>query len=89
VRNTLIVNERRKRLTEARTQSFLVQLAELSVATDTSPNEATVLSLARRRALTFYDAAYLELAQRRQIPLATLDGALARAARAEGVSLIA
>ena len=88
VRNTLIVNERRKRLTEAKTLSFLSKLAELSLSTDTSPNEADVLSLARRHRLTVYDAAYLELAQRRNLPLATLDAALARAARAEGVVLI-
>jgi predicted nucleic acid-binding protein len=38
--------------------------------------------------MTPYDAAYLELAQRRKLPLATLDGALRTAARASGVSKI-
>jgi predicted nucleic acid-binding protein len=38
--------------------------------------------------LTVYDAAYLELAARRNLPLAALDGALVGAARAEGVSLV-
>ena len=37
--------------------------------------------------MTVYDAAYLDLAQRQRIPLATLDAALIRAARAEGVTL--
>jgi predicted nucleic acid-binding protein len=46
------------------------------------------LALARRYRLTFYDAAYLELAQREGMPLATLDQELAIAARAEGVTLI-
>jgi predicted nucleic acid-binding protein len=45
--------------------------------------------LARRHNLTFYDAAYLELALREDIALATLDHALVRAATAEGVLLIA
>jgi predicted nucleic acid-binding protein len=48
----------------------------------------TVLALARQHRLTFYDAAYLELAQRENIPLATLDDDLAAAARAEDVRLI-
>jgi predicted nucleic acid-binding protein len=46
------------------------------------------MTLARRRRLTVCDAAYLELALRRGLPLATLDTALADAARAEGVSLV-
>jgi predicted nucleic acid-binding protein len=44
--------------------------------------------LARRHRLTVYDAAYLELAQREVAPLATLDDALTRAAKAEGVPLV-
>jgi predicted nucleic acid-binding protein len=47
------------------------------------------MSLARRYRLTVYDAAYLELAQRQGVPLATLDGALAAAATAENVPLLA
>jgi predicted nucleic acid-binding protein len=45
------------------------------------------LRLCDRFGLTPYDAAYLELAQRRQLPLATLDGDLIRAAQAENVPL--
>lgn len=44
--------------------------------------------LAQRHRLTFYDAAYLELAQRERIELATLDAALIRAAASEGVALV-
>jgi predicted nucleic acid-binding protein len=46
------------------------------------------MALARRHRLTVYDAAYLELALREVVPLATLDQALAAAAQAEGVSLV-
>ena len=42
----------------------------------------------RRHALTIYDAQYLELALRRQIPLATFDQQLAGAARAEGLTVL-
>ena len=52
------------------------------------PQELAVLSLARRHQLSFYDAAYLELAQRERIDLATFDRALVQAATAEGVQLV-
>ena len=88
VRNTLIVSERRGRLTESDTATFLRGLAHLRVSVDRSPEEADVLALARHRRLTVYDAAYLELARRESAPLATLDAALATAARAERVPLL-
>lgn len=85
VRNILVVNERRKRLTEAATQEFLAQLAALPIRTDVSPDEPEVLRIARKHKLTAYDAAYLELARRLRLPLATLDDDLLAAARREGV----
>jgi predicted nucleic acid-binding protein len=88
VRNTLIVNERRGRLRESDTAAFLRALARLNVTIDRSPDEADVLALARRRQLTVYDAAYLELARRERLELATLDTALATAARAERAPLL-
>jgi predicted nucleic acid-binding protein len=77
VRNTLIVSERRGRLTESDTATFLHGLAHLRVTVDRSPEEADVLSLARHRDLTVYDAAHLGLARRQRAPLATLDANLA------------
>ncbi len=88
VRNALIVSERRGRLTEGDTATFLHALAHLRVLVDRSPEEADVLALARHRRLTVYDAAYLELARREGAPLATLDATLATAARAERVPLL-
>src|ERR1700741_4665202 len=70
VRNTLIVNERRGRLTEADVAAFLRSLSRLGVMVDRTPDEATVLGLARRHRLSVYDASYLELAQREGVPLA-------------------
>jgi predicted nucleic acid-binding protein len=46
------------------------------------------MRFAERHKLTLYDAAYLELAQRRGLPLATLDTQLCDAAAAEGVILL-
>jgi predicted nucleic acid-binding protein len=85
VLHTLILSERRGRLTESGTATFLHGLARLRVTVDRSPEEAAVLALARHRGLTVYDAAYLALARRDGAPLATLDAAIAAAARAEQV----
>lgn len=88
IRNTMVVNERRSRITESDTAGFLGYVARLGIRQDRKPDEAQVLDLARRHRLTVYDAAYLELAQREGLPLATLDSRLASAARAEKVPLI-
>jgi predicted nucleic acid-binding protein len=88
IRNALIIQERRRRLSEVETTGALRDLARLHIVVDYTPDEPSVLALARRHRLTVYDAAYLELAQREHIPLATLDTDLIRAARAEKVALI-
>jgi len=88
MRNGLIVSERRKRVTEAMTAQFLSEISSLPISIDRSPDEVVIITLARRHRLTVYDAAYLELALREGVPLATLDGALAAAARAEGVPVL-
>jgi len=88
VRNILVVNERRRRITEPETSAFLLNLSRLRIRVDHVPDERAVLRLARTRLLSVYDAAYLELAQRESIPLATLDYGLRKAAADEGVSLV-
>jgi len=89
VRNILVVNERRQRISEPDTTAFLRDLSRLRVRIDHQPEQAAVLRLARTHRLSVYDAAYLELAQREGLPLATLDKVLAGAARTEKVALIA
>ena len=90
VANVLLVGERRKRLTAADTARFLSLLGAFPITVD---EETTVrawvetLALARAQNLSAYDAAYLELAMRRGLPLATLDEKLKAAAAAVGVSL--
>jgi predicted nucleic acid-binding protein len=88
LRNLLIVNERRGRLDTAKTARALRLLRALPIAIDTNVEEEALMQLARLHRLTAYDAAYLELALRKALPLATLDAALSVAAKAEGVSLI-
>ena len=89
VRNILVVNERRQRIGEADTTAFLYNLSRLRVRVDRVPDESAVLRLARTHRLSVYDAAYLELAQREGLPLATLDGGLRQAAAGERVALLA
>ena len=87
-RNALVVNEPRGRITEQQTARFLRNVERLAITIDSTPDENGVLTLARRHRLTVYDAAYLELASRNALPLATLDAMLATAARSEGVHLL-
>jgi predicted nucleic acid-binding protein len=88
VRNVLVVNERRGRIGQEETDSFLASLAELPIDVVPLPPELAVLDLARRHRLTVYDAAYLELARRESGPLATLDQELRAAARESGVAVL-
>jgi predicted nucleic acid-binding protein len=87
LRNALLVSERRNRITEAMSAAFLRDLALLPIRLELLAEDASLMTLARKRKLTAYDAAYLELAKREALPLATLDRALEKAAVAEGVAL--
>lgn len=88
VRNVLLTGERRQRLTEAQTAQFLSYLDVLGIEIDRGPNSVVVCALARTYQLSVYDAAYLEVAQRKGIPMASLDRALCSAARKAGVPLL-
>ena len=87
IRNVLLVAERRGRISAEHALEFLDALGELPIRTDTTPDLAVAFALARAHGLFFYDALYLELAQRRNGEIATLDSALARAAVTAGLSL--
>ncbi|MCD6674777.1 MAG: type II toxin-antitoxin system VapC family toxin [Burkholderiaceae bacterium] len=91
VLNGLAMAERRRRLDSATRQRFAGFLRDLPVSIDTeAPALAwdVIAELAARFHLTVYDAAYLELARRLALPLATLDQDLRMAARQLGVSLL-
>lgn len=88
MRNILLVARRRQRLTAAAFRARLAALPDLPLLTDDQPDLDAVLSLAERHSLSFYDALYLELAQRRSAVLASLDRVLCLAAAAEGVTVL-
>ena len=85
LRNVLLSAERMNRMSPVRAGQHLAALAALPIDTDDDTDLNTAYELAKTYRLTIYDAVYLELAQRRNVLLATLDNALRRAARAEGL----
>ena len=88
VQNVLLVAERRARLDQARSARFLQVLGALPIHIDRGHAEwpaGELMSLARTLKLSAYDAAYIELAMRLGVPLATLDGKLKKAAGKVGV----
>ena len=88
MQNIFLSSERRGRLNASTTAQLLSLLNQMPIQTDRHTNEMELMTIARRHKLTAYDAAYLELALRQHLPLATLDTALMRAAKAEGVNVI-
>ena len=91
VANSLTVAVRRGRIAVEFRNAALADLALLDIATDQQTDAyawTTTLNLADRFRLTLYDAAYLEVAHRRSLPLASLDQELRAAGRALGVSLL-
>ena len=91
VANAILMGERRGLLSAADTARFLELLGGLPVAVEAAALSGAlrvVLDVGREYGLTSYDAAYLELAMRRGLPLATLDGRLADAAGRAGVKLV-
>ena len=89
--NGLLVAERRRRLTAAQRAELAGLLRALPITLDDDTAEKSwedTLRLAERFTLSVYDATYLELAQRRRLPLASKDRALRSAAAALGVVVL-
>ncbi|MGD9912658.1 MAG: type II toxin-antitoxin system VapC family toxin [Rhizobiaceae bacterium] len=81
----------RKRVTEAYMLESLERFRVLPIEIDPETGLhawGVTLALAKRHSLTVYDATYLELAQRKRLPLATLDNNLGRAAPAADVECL-
>jgi predicted nucleic acid-binding protein len=91
IANVLWACERRKRITEADSVLFLKVLAGLNITTDHQTEQhagQTTLGLARLHGLSVYDSAYLELAMRMGMPLASKDQALRKVAQAVGLAIL-
>lgn len=91
VANVLLKGERRGRISreDISVKLSLLEGMPLEIDIETSSRALKqTLSMARQHSLTTYDAAYLELALRLGLPLATLDTALIRAAKEIGVTTL-
>jgi predicted nucleic acid-binding protein len=91
VANVLAMAEKRKRISIADATEFVKLLGALDIQVDEETSARVfdhILPLSRSHALTSYDAAYLELALRRRLPLASLDDDLRRVATSLGVQVL-
>lgn len=91
IANALVVAERKGRVGATEIADFIAVVESARIETDNEgpPRAFThLLPLCRAHQLTSYDAVYLDLAVRRQLPLATLDEPLRKAARKLGVKLL-
>jgi len=89
--NTVAVVVKRRRISAERGREFLEQLASFNFKIDRSPQTVDfprLHALAELHQLTAYDVAYLDLAKRLSLPLATRDQDLRTAAAAEGIHLL-
>jgi predicted nucleic acid-binding protein len=89
--NVVAVTVKRKRIAPDRADEFLTQLTSLNFQIDVAPELSDfprLQALAERHKLTAYDVAYLDLAMRLSLPLATTDDDLQKAARAQGIEVL-
>lgn len=90
VANGVLVGERRKRLRQPEIRRFIELLRALPITPDEQngiANITNILSLGKDYGISAYDAAYLDVAQRHALPLASLDIALSKAAEKAGVEI--
>ncbi|HEY9010364.1 MAG TPA: type II toxin-antitoxin system VapC family toxin [Devosia sp.] len=91
IANSFNVAVRKERITRPYRDELVANFIRLAIEVEHQPSTTywyEILNLADRHNLTIYDASYLELAMRRQLPLATLDKELIAAALAEGVAVL-
>jgi predicted nucleic acid-binding protein len=91
VANVLAIAERRRRITLADSAAFIAKVENLAIHVDEETSSrafSRILDLAREERLTAYDAAYLELAMRLGVPLASKDRDLCEAAERVAVTLL-
>ena len=87
IRNSVLSGVRRRRITQTDADGFLESLGDLRIILTDPISYDDVFALAGRYGLTVYDAAYLDLALREGLPLASLDNELIRAAAQTGVAV--
>ena len=87
VRNSVLMGLRRRRISKTDAEEFLDSIKSLPIRLTDPLSYNGVFQLADRHGLTVYDAAYLDLAVRERLPLASIDAALIRAAEQSGITV--
>ena len=90
ITNAVLTAERRKRIKQPEIRRFVELLDGLTVIVDSqsvTENVNNILPIGREYGLSAYDAAYLDVAIRHGVPLATLDSALQKAGRKAGIEI--
>ena len=90
ITNALLVAEKRKRIKQVETRRFIDLLSELTVVMDArsvADAVSDILPLGREYVISAYDAAYLDVAIRHGVPLATLDSNLRKAGSSAGIEI--
>jgi predicted nucleic acid-binding protein len=91
VANGLLAAQRRKLLTAAERKKAFERLSDLTFSVDEEAGRAALKKtsdLAEKHGLSVYDAAYLETALRRKLPLGSRDEPLRKAAKRCGVTVL-
>ncbi len=90
IANNIFVSHRKRRITEQQIAEYLDLLKALSIRVESQTlwKDVDLQSVARRWDIAAYDAAYLDLALRKEIPLATSDEPLKRIAMRAGVTIL-
>jgi predicted nucleic acid-binding protein len=89
--NVLLVAERKKRIRKADSDRFIALVSALPIIVETTISVQIfhdILPLARKYKLSSYDAAYLELAIHKKLPIASLDQAIVKTAKQAKVPVI-
>lgn len=89
LRNVVLKAERHGRISKEHANASMARVRRLAIRCPADADDDHVIALARGHQLTAYDASYLALAITEECPLASLDGRLNEAARAEGVAVLA
>ena len=88
VRNALLMNVRRGRISSVDCRAAIEGLRDLPVSVDTAHSDGLLLEIAGTHQLTVYDASYLEVAIRRELAVASLDRRIVAVADTLGVDVV-
>lgn len=91
IANSLVMATKRGRISVTEREEIIADMSDFAIETDAESADQfwkNTILLCDLHKLTAYDASYLELAMRRNLPLATMDKALAASARNEGIKVL-